>query len=125
MNSIILVAQRNAGNTAPSLFLQFEDRLSATQVFSVSTSLFAVGTLTTVQSPLGAWNLEFAPTQIVGWNIGGGGVGTNDFRMTLDNLTFSATAVPEPAHAALALAALALGLAARRRRAPPPPARGT
>lgn len=101
MNSLIVTGQRDAGHAAPTLFVQFEDRSLNTKVYSIDTSLFAVGALTTVQIPLSAWPGGFAFTEIGGWNIGGGGVGTVDFRMTFDHLEFSASAVPEPAVSAV------------------------
>ena len=78
MNTLTVTAQRNAGNTAGSLFLQLEDRHVGTLLFAVDTSLFAVGTPTQVQIVIGVWSSDFDFTQISGWNIGGGGVGTLD-----------------------------------------------
>lgn len=92
MNFITVTAQRDAGNTAATFSIQFEDQNLNTQVFSVSMSAFAIGSLTTVQIPIPAWTGGFAPTQITSWSIGGGGVGTTPFRMTFDHLAFSATA---------------------------------
>ncbi|MEY2879243.1 MAG: hypothetical protein RLZZ15_1623 [Verrucomicrobiota bacterium] len=91
---LTVTAQRDAGNAAATLAIQFEDRNLNTQVFSVSTAAFAVGTLTTVQIPITGWSGGFSATQIAGWSIGGGGVGTTAFRMTFDNLAFNATATP-------------------------------
>jgi hypothetical protein len=51
----------------------------------------------------------------VSWSLGGGGLGTVDFRMSFDSLGFTATAIPEPAAVGSAAALLALGAAAWRR----------
>ncbi len=94
MNFLAITAQRDAGHTAPSFVIQFEDRNLNTQVFAVNASTFASGTLSTVQITLGNWNAGFDRTQITGWSIGGGSVGTAPFRMTFDLLQLSATASP-------------------------------
>jgi hypothetical protein len=110
-----ITAQRDAGNLAPTLFIQFEDLSLRTKVVSVSTSLFAFGSPTLVQVPLNGWTIDFGPSQIVSWSLGGGGLGTVDFRMSFDSLGFTATAIPEPAAVTSAAALLALGAAAWRR----------
>lgn len=92
MNFITVTAQRDAGNTASTFAIQFEDRNLSTQIFSVSTSAFALGSLTTVQIPITAWAADFSPSQITGWNIGGGGLGNVPFRMTFDNLSLNSAA---------------------------------
>ncbi len=94
MSFVTISAQRDAGNAAPSLVVQFEDRSLATHTVAVSTAAFATGTLTAVQLPIGAWPAGFDATQIVGWSIGGGAPGLVDFRMTFDSLGLSAGAVP-------------------------------
>ncbi len=111
MSYLNITAQRDAGNAAQTLFIQFEDLSLRTKVISVSTSQFALGASTLVQVPLTGWTIDFGPSQIVSWSIGGGSVGTTDFRMTFDQIAFSATAIPEPATSAAAgaLAALAAG----------------
>lgn len=116
MNFLVITAQRDPGNTATTLFVQFEDLLLRTRIVSVSTSAFALGSLTTVTVPLAAWTVDFGPSQITGWSIGGGGVGTEDFRFTFDTLTFTASAIPEPSTTAALLGLSALVLAAHRRR---------
>lgn len=116
MNFLTLTAQRDAGNLSPTLFVQFEDRSSRTKVFSVSTSLFAVGTPTTVQLPLTGWTIDFGANDISTWSIGGGSVGTVAFRMTLDELTLSASAIPEPATVALLSGCAIFAVALVRRR---------
>ena len=116
MTYLNITAQRDAGHAAPTLFIQFEDLSLRTKVISVSTSQFAVGTLTLVQVPLTGWTIDFGPSQLASWSLGGGNVGTTDFRMTFDALALTATAIPEPAGAAAGAAALALAFAVWRRR---------
>ncbi len=116
MNFITITAQRDAGNATGSLFLQFEDVHFRTQVFSLSTSSFAIGTPTQAQIVLGVWSGSFDFTQIVGWSIGGGNVGNNDFRMSLHNVEFAASAIPEPSTYAAFFGVAALATAAVRRR---------
>jgi hypothetical protein len=115
MSFVTFTAQRDSGNAASSLTIQFEDVSLNTQVYSFSTSAFSIGSLSTVSVAL-AWTGGFDPTQITGWNIGGGAAspGSSAFRMTFDNLAL--TAVPEPSTYAAILGGLALGFAAWRRR---------
>lgn len=117
MNLLTITAQRGAGNAAPSLFVQFEDRSLHTQFFSVSTSLFAIGTPTTVQVPIGPWTIDFGANDITGWSIGGGGVGTVAFQMTFDHLELGFSAIPEPAAIGWLAGVAVLGFAWHRRRA--------
>ncbi len=98
------------------MFIQFEDLSLRTKIVSVSASQFAVGTMTLVQVPLTGWTIDFGPSQIVSWSLGGGSVGTTDFRMTFDSLSLTATAIPEPATVALLAATAVLGATAWRRR---------
>ena len=92
MNFLTVTAQRDAGNSAATFAIQFEDRDLNTQIFSVSMSAFAIGSLTSVHIPITAWTGGFSLTQISGWSIGGGGVGTTPLRMTFDHLALNATA---------------------------------
>ena len=92
MNFVTVTAQRDAGNSAATFAIQFEDRNLTTQIFSVSLSAFALGSLTSVQIPITAWTGGFSPTQISSWSIGGGGLGITPFRMTFDHLALNATA---------------------------------
>jgi len=115
MSYLNITAQRNAGNGAETLFVQFEDFSLRTKVVSVGTAQFAVGSMTVVQVPLSGWTIDFGPSQIVSWSLGGGGVGSVDFRMTFDSLAFSATAIPEPAAAGAWAALVACGAATWRR----------
>jgi hypothetical protein len=110
MNYLTITAQRDAGNQAPTLFVQFEDRNSRTKVYSVSTSLFATGTPTTVALPLTGWTIDFGANDISAWSIGGGSVGTVPLRLTFDDLAFTASAIPEPSSYAV-LFGLSAGLA--------------
>ncbi len=116
MSYLNIVAQRNAGHAASTLSIQFEDYSLQTKVVSVSTSQFAFGAMTLVQVPLTGWTIDFGPSQITSWSLGGGSVGTVDFRMTFDSLSFTTTAIPEPATYAAFLALATLALAAHRRR---------
>ncbi len=120
MTYLNVTAQRDAGHAAPTVFIQFEDLSLRTKIVSVSASQFAVGAMTLVQVPLTGWTIDFGPSQIVSWSLGGGSVGTTDFRMTFDSLSLTATAIPEPASVGVLVAAAALGAAVcwrRRRRA--------
>jgi hypothetical protein len=117
MTFLSITAQRDAGNQAPTLFIQFEDRNLRTTVFSVDTSLFALGLPSTVQIPLANWTIDFGATDIASWSIGGGSVGTVPFRMTFDEIRFTTTAIPEPSTYAAIFGALSLvGAAVWRRR---------
>lgn len=120
MNFLTITAQRDTGNLAPTLFFQFEDQSLRTRVLSVSTSLFAMGTPTVVQIPLQSWTIDFGSSSIAGWSIGGGGVSSSDtaapFRLTFDEVSFSASAIPEPGTYAILAGLAALGVVAYRRR---------
>jgi len=115
MNFITLTAQRDPGNATGSLFLQFEDFNSRPITFSLSTSAFAVGSPTQAQIVLGVWSGDFDFTHVVSWSIGGGGVGTNDFRLSLHQVEFGASAIPEPSTSATLMGLVALAAAAYRR----------
>ncbi len=116
MSFVTFIAQRDTGNATSTLTIQFEDSSLNTQVYSVATSAFNIGSLTTVSIAL-AWTGGFNPTQITGWSIGGGGITTAgpDFAMTFDSLALT-TAIPEPSTYAAIFGVLTLGLAAYRRR---------
>ncbi len=116
MNFITITAQRDVGNATGALFLQFEDINLRTRVFSLSTSSFALGTPTQAQIVLGVWSGDFDFTQIVSWSIGGGSVGSHDFRMSLHQVEFAASAIPEPATYAACFGVVALAMAVIRRR---------
>lgn len=117
MASVSITAQRNTGNLTPALFLQFEDRAASTNthVVSIDASLFSFTEPTTVLVPLGTFSSEFLVSGVGSWSIGGGGLGTEDFRMTLYHLELSAISVPEPATAVLLGLALT-GITAYQRR---------
>ena len=121
-----VTAQRDAGHGTKTLFLQFEDRAASTHthVVSIDAALFAFGTPTLVQVPLGPFSSEFVVGSIGAWSIGGGGLGTLDFRMTLEHLELTASAIPEPTTGAALLGLIALGVArAKRRKVPAPSSR--
>jgi len=118
MNTLTITAQRDPGHATSSLFLQIDARDLTAHYFAVSSSLFAVGTPTQVQIVIGVWSSDFDFTQITSWSIGGGGLGVDNFRMTLSEVGFSASAIPEPStYAAWAgMATLACAFWRRRRR---------
>jgi hypothetical protein len=121
MAFINITAQRDAGHPDGGvLSVQFTDRTPSGNYtsFSVSTSLFALGSPTSVAIAIGSWESPFDFTQIGTWSIGGGAPGLADFRMTLHHLELSATAIPEPSTIAALLGAAAFGAAvySRRRR---------
>ena len=116
MQSISITGQLDMGHTAGSFNVQFFDDNFGSQAFSISSSAFITGSLTTVNIPLGSW-LTADPTRLNAWTIGGGNFVMNgpDFRMTLDQLALTASAIPEPAVTAALAGILVLGLALRRR----------
>ena len=81
---LTITAQRDAGNAASSLALQLVDAQLNTRVVSVNTAAFTVGTPTTIQVQLPAASGGFNPAQVTGWSLGGGGLGTELLRLTLD-----------------------------------------
>lgn len=95
MSYVTIVAQNNAGNLAGSLVFQLEDVALRTFTVAVPTAQFALGVMTAVQVPLGAWPAagNFDASRISGWTLGGGTVGLVAFRMTLDHITLNPTAV--------------------------------
>lgn len=119
MNFLTITAQRETGNLAPSIFIQLEDRALRTQIFSVSTALFAVGVPTVVHIPITSWTINFGSNDIASWSIGGGGLGTVPLRLTFDEVSFGVTAIPEPSTVALlaGFTAFCITVAYRRRAA--------
>jgi hypothetical protein len=121
MTYLAITAQRDTGNLAPTLFFQFEDQSIRTRILSLSTSLFAIGTPTTVHVALPSWTIDFGSNAIASWSLGGGGVSSSDttvaFRMTFDQIAFTTSAIPEPSTYAAIFAAVSLiGAAVWRRR---------
>lgn len=115
MNFIYITGQRDSGhNSATNFVVEFIDSSLFAQQFTVSTNSFLVGSMTTVEIAIGSWTID--STQITDWTIGGGTTPTLAFRMTLDNLKVSASAIPEPSTYAAVAGALVLGLAVWRRR---------
>ncbi len=96
MNVLTVTAQRDSGNVASSVAIQFEDTNLNTSVFSIATSQFAVGQLTTVHLTLTGWTSGFDFTQITGWNFGGGSPGIVPFRLTIDEILLEAEILTAP-----------------------------
>jgi len=94
LSYVTILGQRDAGNQAASLVLQFEDSTLMVHTVAVSTSQFPIGTLGAVQFALGAWPAGFNATRVSGWSIGGGTTGLVALRMTLDPIALSAVAAP-------------------------------
>jgi hypothetical protein len=117
MNYVNFTALRDASNAASTLTIQFEDASLNTKVYTVATSSFAVGSLTTVSVALTNFSNGFDTTSITGWNIGGGNNASNGpvFAMTFDNLSLSATPIPEPSTYAAIFGLSCLGLAVARK----------
>lgn len=120
MQSIAITGQLDTGHLATSFNVQFFDNSLVSQAFSISSSAFVTGSMTTVSIAIGSW-LGIDATNLTAWTIGGGGTTTSGpaFRMTLDQLKLSPTAIPEPGTYAALAGVLALGLAIWRRRARP------
>jgi len=116
MQSITIVAQRDSGNASQFFVIAFEDGGSDAAIFSIPTSSFTTGAMTTVEIPILSWG-NVNPAAITGWTIGGGTGGVVPFRMTLDDLSMSSSAIPEPATYAALGGVLVLGFAVWRRRA--------
>jgi hypothetical protein len=117
LHSIVITAQLDAGNAAPSFNVQFFDDVFGGQAFSISTSAFVTGVMTTVTIPLGPW-VSADPTQLSAWTIGGGNSATNGpfLHMTFDQLALTPSAVPEPATSAALAGVLVLGITLWHRR---------
>ena len=93
MKYVTIIAQRDPGNEAGALVLEFVDGALRTHPVAVSTAQFAVGVMTAVQFPIGAWPGNFDASAVAEWSLGGGTRGLVPFRMTLDQIVLSATTV--------------------------------
>ncbi len=94
MNFLTIFAKRNPGNDAPFFQISFVDQATLkTHIIAVSTANFGTEAITVFQVPIGTWPSGFNIADIKEWTIGGGTPGIVAFRMTLDHLTLSATAV--------------------------------
>jgi hypothetical protein len=96
MNFIAITGQIDVGNSSPSFVVEFDDVNLNSAVFHTSMSNFQIGVMSTVNIAIGSWGNGFDYTNIVSWSIGGGSIGTIPFRMTLDNLELSSTALSQP-----------------------------
>lgn len=117
MHSITITGQLDAGNAATSFNVQFFDDSFGAHAFTISSSSFLTGATTTVSIPIDSWG-GINSAQLNAWTIGGGGTTTTGpaFRMTLDQLALSSSAIPEPGtYAALAGVAV-FGFVVWRRR---------
>jgi hypothetical protein len=118
MNFLAITAKIESGNATYSLTFVFND--SNLNSYSVTTlaSNFSSSFYTTVYVPV-SWTGGIDKAQITDWNMGGGGVGSNAFAWSFDNVALVVSAVPEPAtYAAIfGLAALGFGAVRRRRKA--------
>jgi hypothetical protein len=119
MTSLTVTASQDTGNAAGSFKIYFEDNSAgiASQTFTISMSQFSpIDAMTTVTIPI-TWS-GIDASNIAGWAIGGGGFTTSGpaFNMTLDQVSLSVSAVPEPSMWAGLAGATLLGYAAWRRR---------
>lgn len=116
-NYVAITAQRDAGNVAANLSLSLMDDDSGNfSTITFNTSLFSVGSMTTVVLPV-TWT--WPGNAIASWNLGGGqpNPGTVAFRMTFDNVQLQTTsAVPEPSTYAAIVGIAAIAMVAYRRR---------
>jgi len=117
MQTITITGKLDANNAATSFNVEFVDVFSITQAFSIPSSAFTAS-MSTVSIPIGAWSGSIHPDQLNGWSIGGGDFATNGpaFRMTLDQLALSPSAIPEPGTYAALAGIAALGFTFWRRR---------
>lgn len=124
MAYLAVTAQLTGSHDVGALFtIQFEDMNLNTSILAFSTSDLSFDGLTTLYVPL-AWSEGFDLTQITGWTIGGGdpSPGFLAYGLTLEDLSLTASAIPEPGTYALWLGAAAACYAVVRRRTRAPSA---
>lgn len=115
MRFVSITAQRHAGNTAGRLALQLDlGDLTDTYVVSFDTSWFSYDAPTQVYVALNDIPDSFDMSQVGSWSLGGGGLGTEAFHMSLYNVQL--TAIPEPSEYAAMLGLAVLGARLYRRR---------
>ncbi len=118
-DQVTITAILDASNAASDFAIEFRaiDGGVVSQSFSTPMTNFTAGVTSTGTIPV-AWTIN--PAQIFSWNIGGGnpapGGGSPVFRMSLDNLALTASAVPEPSAYALLAGVACLGFMITRRR---------
>jgi hypothetical protein len=96
MTAIAVTAQRDPGNAAGALVIEFQDQRLNSAVFSTPMSGFPTGAAGVVQIPIITWPAGFDRTRITGWTLGGGTPppGSAAFRLTLENLELTAAGGP-------------------------------
>lgn len=116
LTTVALTASADSGNQGTSLLIYFYDGSLNTEMASFTLSNFGT-TLSTQFATLTA-SVGFDPTNVVAWQVAGGGAqgSTSPMRVSLQNL--AVTTVPEPStYALLALGTGLAGWIARRKKA--------
>ncbi len=113
MNMLTVTGSADSGNAASFFNVYFEDQLGNPQVFNIDMSNFSAVS-GSVSVPI-TWSID--ASNIAAWTIGGGGFTTTGpaFNMTLDQISLSTAAVPEPTEWATVAGVGVLALAAWRR----------
>lgn len=117
-NYLEIIARTESGN-ASNFSVRFEDsNLNEYVVTALSSSLSS--SLSTIYVPLN-WTAAntangFDSTSITAWGFGGSGLGTVAFAYSVDKLSLTTSAVPEPATYAALFGVASLGFVAWRKR---------
>jgi len=116
LTSLAFTAQVGGGNEAGSFIITLFDDTDASAQSTFSFSSFETGAFTTVVVPW-ATSTTFNAARVARIRIGGGEfMGSAQLALIADNLTATASAIPEPSTYAALFGAAALGLVAWRRR---------